>query len=344
MKSGGFLSTEVRPKRLACILAGPAAALLVLGCFLRQPIFPPRRAAPAAPKADRAKLEAHVRMLSETLSPRDGAHPERLDRVAAYLRGEFKASGGAVSELEFDFEERDQRNRLQTRGPFRNVVARFGPEAGERIVVGAHYDSAGEKPAADDNASGVAGLLELARLLGRHAPPLRVDLVAFSIEEPPFYGTETMGSVYHARALRREGAAVRAMLSLEMIGTFSDAPGSQRYPAPLARLFYPGRGDFVAVAGRWRDAALARRVKRSMWASTPLPVYSLNSPPGVPGIPLSDHASFWDEGYPALMVTDTAFYRNERYHTHDDTADRLDYARMAMVVDGVHAAVLDLAR
>ncbi|MBI3297652.1 MAG: M28 family peptidase [Elusimicrobia bacterium] len=338
------VSTELKPKRLLVMLSVPVCALLVLGWLLRQPILPPPPAAPGGPAAEPARLEAHVRMLSETLAPRDAAHPARLDRAAAYIRAEFKASGAAVTELEYTFQERNQRNKLEDQGPFRNVMARFGPESGDRIVVGAHYDAAGEKPGADDNASGVAGLLELARLLRLQAPPIRVDLVAYSTEEPPYYGTAFMGSGFHARALREEGAAVRAMLSLEMLGAFSDAPGSQRYPAPLARLFYPGRGNFIAVAGRYKDAPLARRVKRAMWAASPLPVYSLNSPPGVPGIPLSDHASYWDAGFPALMVTDTAFYRNERYHTAEDTADRLDYGRMAMVVNGVHAAVLDLAR
>lgn len=338
-----FLSTKIAPRRLAVFLAVPLVGLLALGGLVRQPVLPPRAAAPAA-AADPVRLERHVRMLSETLAPRDGAHPERLERTAAYLRAELKAAGGAVADQVYSFQERNQRNNLEERGPFRNVVARFGPESGPRVVVGAHYDSAGEKPGADDNASGVAGLLELARLLGRQAPPLRVDLVAYALEEPPYYGTDAMGSVAHARALRKEGSAVRAMLSLEMLGTFSDAPGSQRYPAPVARLFYPGRGDFILVAGRWRDAALARRVKRAMWAASPLPVYSMTSPPGIPGIPLSDHASYWDAGFPALLVTDTAFYRNERYHTHEDTADRLDYRRMGLAVDGAHAAVRDLAR
>jgi Zn-dependent M28 family amino/carboxypeptidase len=344
MRAAGFFTPEVSPKRLAVLSLVPLAGLLALGLLFRQPILPPRRSPRAAPSAEPTRLEAHVRELSENFIPRDAAHRENLDRAAAYIRRELEAAGGAVSEQEYSFQEYTQRNVLVDRGPFRNVVARFGPEAGERIVVGAHYDAAGERPAADDNASGVAGLLELARLLGRRPPPVRVDLVAYTLEEPPYFGTPHMGSVRHARALRRQGAVLRAMFSLEMIGTFSDAPGSQRYPTPLFGLYYPGRGDFICLVGRYADAALARRVKRAMGAAAPLPVYSVNSPPGVPGIDPSDHSSYWDEGYPALMVTDTAHFRNERYHSAEDTADRLDYPRMALVVDGVHAAVRDLAR
>src|SRR5438046_1985075 len=148
----------------------------------------------------------------------------------------------------------------------------------------------------------------------------------------------------HAAALRREGVAVRAMIALEMIGYFSDAPGSQRLPHLLLRVVYPSTGNFVAVIGRLGEAQLARRVKRAMQDATDLDVYSMNAPAWIPGIDFSDHRSYWAQGYPAVMVTDTAFYRNARYHTPRDTPDTLDYRRMADVVRGVHRAVLTLAR
>ncbi|MBI4061055.1 MAG: M28 family peptidase, partial [Elusimicrobia bacterium] len=195
----------------------------------------------------------------------------------------------------------------------------------------------------DDNASGAAGLLELARLLGKDAPAAPTELVAYSTEEPPYFATADMGSARHARALKARGAVIRAMISLEMIGTFSDEPGSQAYPSPLLALYYPSRADFIAVVGDLRNAGLARRVKKAMRAGG-LPVYSINAPAFIPGIDYSDHASYWREGYPAVMISDTAFYRNPRYHTSRDTADRLDYRRMAQVVSGAFAAVRDLAR
>jgi Zn-dependent M28 family amino/carboxypeptidase len=283
---------------------------------------------------DAARLEAHVRMLSETCAPRDEAHVENLDRAAHYIAAEFAAAGGAVREQPYTAGGR----------AYKNVIATFGPTTGARVVVGAHYDAAGPFPGADDNASGVAGLIELARLIGRAPPPAPVELVAFTLEEPPWFRTGLMGSQVHARALRESGAEVRAMIAVEMIGCFTDAPGSQHFPTSLLRPFYPSAGNFIAVIGRLGGGGLVRRVKRAMRGAAPLPVHALVGPRFIPGVDFSDHASYWDEGFPAAMVTDTAFYRNPRYHTADDRADTLDYHRMAQVVSGLHAAVQALAR
>ena len=261
---------------------------------------------------------------------------DALYDAAAYVAAELRRAGARVSE---------QAYHVDGAGQYRNVIGSLGPETRERVVVGAHYDAAGAFPAADDNASGVAGLLELARLLGaRDATAARIDLVAFTLEEPPYYDTRWMGSHVHAQALQREGAVVRGMIALEMIGYFSDVPGSQRFPHPLLRLVYPSTGNFIAVIGRLGEARLARRVKRVMQAVTLLDVYSMNGPAWIPGLDFSDHRSYWAHGYPAVMVTDTAFYRNDRYHTARDTPETLDYGRMAEVVRGVHAAVSMLAR
>jgi hypothetical protein len=162
-----------------------------------------------------------------------------------------------------------------------------------------------------------------------------VELAAYALEELPVFGTREMGSAVHARSLRASGARVRGMICLEMIGFFSKDPKSQRFPIELLGLFYPRQGDFIAVVGRVLDGRLARRVKRSMRSASELPVYSINAPRSLPGVDLSDHASFWEAGYPAVMVTDTAFYRNERYHTEEDTPDTLDFVAMAKVVDGL---------
>lgn len=286
-----------------------------------------------APAVSAERLEAHVRALSEEFVPRDHAHPHNMNRAAAYIFAELKEAGGRVSVQDFE-----------VRGTtYRNVVASFGPEEGARIVVGAHYDAAGPFPAADDNASGVAGLIELAGLLGRESPRTRVDLVAWALEEPPFFQTRHMGSVAHAESLRRAGVRVRVAISLEMIGFFSDAPGSQRFPLGFLKAFYPSAGNFISVVGKLGQAGVVRRVKKAMRGASPLGVHSINAPRWVPGVDFSDHASYWDAGYPALMITDTAFYRNPWYHTARDTAETLDYARMAMVVQGVHAAVLRFA-
>jgi hypothetical protein len=151
-----------------------------------------------------------------------------------------------------------------------------------------------------------------------------------------------MGSAVHARSLREQGASVRAMISLEMIGYFSDREGSQRLPSPLLKAVYPTRGDFITVVGKMDQGPLVRTVKRAMRGASTLPVYSINAPRAIPGVDFSDHANYWDAGYDAVMVTDTAFYRNPNYHAHTDTAETLDYVRMAAVVWGVYEAVLAL--
>lgn len=281
------------------------------------------------PAASPQRLQAHVRALADDFTPRDYANPANLDLAAAYIREEFERAGGGPWEQRYDAGS----------SAFRNVAAAFGPDTGERIVVGAHYDAAGPYPAADDNASGVAGLIELAHLLGRDPPPTRVELVAYPLEEPPFYRTPFMGSAVHAASLKRQGVRVRAMISLEMIGYFTDAPKSQKLPLAALRPFYPSRGNFIAVVGRLGQAPLVRRIKRAMKRATPLAVHSINAPRWVPGVDFSDHMNYWDAGYPAVMITDTAFYRNPHYHTARDTPDTLDYVRMAQVVQGVHAAV-----
>ncbi|QKT05069.1 M28 family peptidase [Ectothiorhodospiraceae bacterium 2226] len=312
---------------LAALLAAGAVTLLLV-----QPVWQaqPER---VALRVDPERLERHVRMLAEEFVPRNYAHPENLDRVAAYIGEQFAAAGAAVSEQVYTADGRT----------YRNVIARFGPATEERLVVGAHYDTDGEQPGADDNASGVAGLLELARLLQGEALPLRVELVGYTLEEMPYAGTPYMGSAVHARALREAGVPVRLMISLEMLGYFRDEPGSQRYPSPLLRLFYPDRGDFIAVVGRFLRDWQVRPVKRAMRGATPLPVYSINAPADLPGIAWSDHGSFWAEGYDALMITDTAFYRNPHYHTVHDLPHTLDYRRMAYAVQATHAALLAIA-
>ena len=315
------------------LLLGVVLVLVAAWFWLTQPLL-----SPAQPNAvrtvDPARLEAHVRKLAIDFSPRDINHLENLDLAAAYIASELTQAGGSISE---------QRYRVENRS-FRNVIARFGPDTPERIVVGAHYDAFGALPGADDNASGVAGLIELARLLGAHPPALRIDLVAFSTEEPPYFGTTGMGSSVHAQSLQKENAVIRAMLSLEMIGYFSDERGSQHLPAGILSAFYPSTGNFIGVVGRVSDGLLARRVKSAMSEAAPLPVYSVSAPSVIPGVDFSDQLNYWHAGYKAVMITDTAFYRNVNYHTQRDTPEKLDYKRMAMVVEGVYAAVTDLSQ
>jgi Zn-dependent M28 family amino/carboxypeptidase len=182
----------------------------------------------------------------------------------------------------------------------------------------------------------VAGLLELARLLGERPPPSEVELVAYANEEPPFFGTRHMGSAVHARSLGPASREPEAMICLEMIGYFAPR---QPWPSLLHRLFYPDDGEFIGIVGRLDDRRLARRLKRAFRGATEVPAYSLSGPRWMPDLDASDHRSYWAEGYTAVMVTDTGFIRNPHYHSPGDTAETLDYERMAGVVDGVMNAV-----
>lgn len=324
---------QFRLKTMFYVLAAAVLLIAALWLYVTQPLIGGAKIS-APPPVDQTKLETHVRALSQSFVPRDESHPENLDRCAAYIREEFERANARVSEQPFTLDGKT----------YRNVIAHFGPETKEIVVVGAHYDAAGPLPGADDNASGVAGLLELARLLDNAQLPIRVELVAYTLEEPPFFRSERMGSAIHAKALKRDGAVVRVMFSLEMIGYFSDAPDSQRFPISALSLLYPTKGNFISVIGQLGEGMLVRKIKKAMAGATSLPVYSMNAPRLIPGVDLSDHLSYWREGYPAVMITDTAFYRNPNYHTLDDTAERLDYRRMGQTVAGVFAAVIDITR
>jgi Zn-dependent M28 family amino/carboxypeptidase len=310
------------PLVTAVALACLAATLAIAGAA-----SPP--AARAVLRADPERLGRHVEAIALELGPRDAAHPEGLDRVAAYVLRAFRESTADVAEQPFEAGGRR----------YRNVIARFGPATQDRIVVGAHYDTAGPLPGADDNASGVAGLLELARLLADAPPALRVELVAFTLEEVPAFATANMGSAVHAASLAREGTRVRLMISLEMIGYFSSAPSSQSFPAPGLSLVYPTTGNFIAVVGKLGQGRSVRTVAGAMRAATPLPVEWITAPRWLRGVDLSDHRSYWDRGWDAVMITDTAFFRNPHYHAPSDLPGTLDLARMADVVTGTLAAV-----
>lgn len=313
---------------LALVLTVLAATGIAVGIAVGvvvQPFVIPAASTP--PAVDAGQLERHVRVLSQDLHPRNHAH-ENLEKAALYIERSFEASGAQVSSQEVTVQGT----------PYRNVIARFGPFTGPVLVIGAHYDSHDHTPGADDNASGVAGLLELARLLGASPPTRAVELVAYTLEEWPHFRTENMGSAWHARALKAANRDVELMLSLEMIGYFSDEPRSQRFPFRVFSWLYPDRGNFIGLVGRLEHFGLMRKVKDAMAGATTLPVRSVNAPPTLlEGIDFSDHRNYWKEGMPAIMVTDTAFLRNPNYHRLEDTAETLDYGRMAMVVQGVFA-------
>jgi hypothetical protein len=276
-------------------------------------------------------LKAHV--IAVASEEHNFAHPEALERSARYIEKTLSGLGYAVSRDEFETEDIKVRNLEVSRG------------SGTRlIVIGAHYDSALGAVGADDNGSGVAALLELARFLKAVQPAqgLEVRLVFYVNEELPWFGTDKMGSYVHSKSLARESSEVVAMLSLETIGWFSDAPQSQRYPFPFS-LFYPSTGDFIAFVANLRSRSLMHRVIGSFRRSASFPSEGGAAPEFIPGVDWSDQWAYWKFGWPAVMVTDTAPFRYPYYHTLRDTPEKLDYERLARVVKGLEDVLRDLA-
>jgi hypothetical protein len=317
--------------RLAAILV--AATGVGLFWFLRNPILPP--AIPdVSHKTDPGRMERHVRFLASLAPPRNAQNVDGLNQAAAYIEAGFAGTGCRLRAQSFEV------NHIE----YKNVICSFGPEAAPLVVIGAHYDVSGDlNPGADDNASGVAGLLELARLIETMAPLLthRIDLVAFTLEEPPHFYTERMGSYVYAQQLHDDDVPLKLMISVEMIGYFSDQAASQRFPLGMLGWFYPSKGNFIGVVGRAFERSLVARMKALMTVSPDLPVYSINAPQFVTGVDLSDHWSFWQFGFPAVMVTDTAFFRNPNYHRSTDRPETLDYRRMAHTVDGLYQVAVN---
>ena len=227
----------------------------------------------------------------------------------------------------------------------RKCLASAGPGGGrpqEIIVVGAHYDSVAGSPGANDNASGVAALLEIARMLAAEPMARTVRLVAFANEEPPFFYTEEMGSHIYAARSRERGEQITGMLALETIGYYTDKPASQRYPFPFS-LFYPHTGNFIGFVGNLSSRRTVHHAIEAFRSSTRFPSEGVAAPGWMMGIHWSDHWSFWEAGYPAIMVTDTALFRYGHYHSGTDTPDKLDYAGMARVTQGLAKVVAGLA-
>jgi Zn-dependent M28 family amino/carboxypeptidase len=272
------------------------------------------------------RLRAHVTELSGRIGERNLGRYAALQEAANYIQQQL-GPGAAVHP--YDVAGRAVSNIDLTLGA--------APDRGA-FVVGAHYDTVPGCPGADDNASGVAALLELARQAREHPPASPVRFVAFVNEEPPYFTSGAMGSVVYARALRARGERVTGMISLETIGYYRDEEHTQQYPAPF-HLLFPNRGNFLAFVSNSRSAALLRKVVNGFKAHSALPVEAAPAPAGVPGVGWSDHWSFWREGYRALMVTDTAPYRNPHYHTAHDTPETLDYRRLARATAGLWGVV-----
>lgn len=311
-----------------------AALIVQLGAVFRlkrrQPAPVPKQALPGLP----GRLRAHVNALAITAGPRNTDHPAELELAARYIEQQFQEMGYTPFPQTYSAGGQAVRNI--------GVELQGFERPAEILVIGAHYDSVDDSPGANDNGSGVASLLEIARRFAGRPQPCALRFVAFVNEEPPWFLGPQMGSAVYAQAARQRGDRIIGMLALETIGYYSDTAGSQQYPLPLPG--YPDRGNFLGLVGHLPAAAWLEEVYRAFRRHSTFPVERLSAPAGLVGINWSDHASFWDAGFPnAIMVTDTAPFRYPYYHTVQDTPDKVDFDQLALVTEGLAAALADLA-
>jgi len=278
-------------------------------------------------------LKAHVSMLAGQFGERNLHHANALDQAADYISDQWSSMGYEVYPQEYKAKGVKCRNLEVNHQGSRNP--------GNIILLGAHYDTIHGSPGANDNGSGIAALLEISRLIRHIKTDDTIRFVAFTNEEPPFYGTDKMGSWVYAHQARLRGDNIRAAIILETLGFYTNAPASQMAP-PLLGMFFPGRGNFLAMISNLRSYGVTRRFSQAFRSHSKFPVQQLSAPQALPGIGWSDHSPFWLNGYKAFMVTDTAPYRYPFYHSPKDTPDRLDYGHLADVTNGMINAVQHL--
>ncbi|MCG6939090.1 MAG: M28 family peptidase [Gammaproteobacteria bacterium] len=280
------------------------------------------------------QLHKHVYYLADEIGERNVLHPEALQAAEDYISQNWLKQGYTVEKQQYQEEGVGCANI---------EVNHQGSSQPEQIIlIGAHYDSVTGSPGANDNGSGVAALLELSRLLRSSATQMSIRFVAFTNEEPPFFFRDRQGSRIYATNARQRGDNIRLMIALETMGYYSNEPNSQSYP-PLFRFFYPNRANFISMVSNFGSRKLMHKMARAFRRSTEFPLEHVATFSFIPGVAWSDHLSFWVNRYKAMMITDTAFYRYPWYHTAKDTAEKLDYARLAQVCDGLYKAVVMLA-
>lgn len=259
---------------------------------------------------------------------------ETLNNVAQFIYNQFRNVSDSTNFQNYNYGNAE----------YKNVICSINPEKSERIIIGAHYDVCENTDGADDNASGVVGLIELAKLLKTYKGDYRIDLVAYSLEEPPFFRTEYMGSYVHAKYLKDNNINVYGMICLEMIGYFSDKENSQSYPVGMLSWFYGNKANFIMVAQKWFNGDFGNEFLYYMKSKNLLPTESFKAPESISAIDFSDHLNYWNFGYSAVMVTNTSFYRNNNYHEKSDKVSTLDIKRMALVIDEIYLSILELKK
>ena len=284
-------------------------------------------------KTDTINIIKHLTVLTKTKQYRNYRNIDQLNATAAYIHQEFLKYADSVSYQEYNINGT----------VYKNVICSFGTENSKRIIIGAHYDVCDDQEGADDNASGTVGLLELARQFKGQKLKNRIDLVAYTLEEPPYFRSNYMGSYIHAKHLADNKIDVIGMISIEMIGYFKDEKRSQHYPLPFMSWKYGKRGDYITLVKRFGGGAFVKSFCHDFIKSKNVKTEIFAGPKRLPGVDFSDHLNYWKYDFSALMITDTAFYRNKNYHKKSDTMDTLDIQRMAKVIDGIFQVILKMS-
>lgn len=319
-----LIGLKMRKKIYFSFISGTLLCLLLYPAEVKQDI-----------PVETKRLKAHVQELTSISPPRNCHNVQSLDHAAAYINKEFNKWNNRVVIQVYKAGEKE----------YKNIIASFGPEKGKRIIVGAHYDVCGEQPGADDNGSGVASLLELVRLLSILKPKLkqRIDLAAYTLEEPPYFRSRHMGSAVHAGSLKKAGVNVKAMISVDMIGYFSEKAKPLRFVAPFIKpgTVLPGRTTvLVNKKGAEKLTGLIRKYMEEK--SGGIKVAALNLPINTPGVDFSDHLNFWNNGYPGVVVTNFFVSPNPHYHRPADRIHLLDFGKIAGVTRGLYWALINL--
>ncbi len=282
--------------------------------------------------SDNVRMVNDFKTITKTNHSRNFQNTDVLNFVAEYIFNEFSKVCDTVY----------FQNYLVNGVEYKNVIGSIALDNPERIIVGAHYDVAGDQEGADDNASGIVGLLELSRLLSKENLQHRIDFVAYSLEEPPFFRTNQMGSYIHAKSLYDKQEKIKGMICLEMIGYFNNEKNSQNYPAKFLKLFYGNKGNFITVVQKFDNGRFGRQVKRLMKRQDLIKTKSFRAPISLPGIDFSDHMNYWKFNYSAVMITNTSFFRNKNYHTQADSLETLNLDLMSSVIDEVYLTLMQL--
>jgi hypothetical protein len=286
-----------------------------------------------AQKADTVIISNHLEQVLATEGYRNYKDTAVLNQVANYIYNDFSKYADTTFFQYYFFEGIR----------YQNVVARINSSSDlPKVIIGAHYDVCGNQDGADDNASGIVGLLETARLISSQDLNYSIELVAYTLEEPPFFRTDYMGSYVHAQQLIKEDSKIYGMISLEMIGYFSDEQNTQDYPLNFLKVFYGKKGNFITLVNCFRKGHFAKKFTGLYLKNNLIISKKFVGPKSLTGIDFSDHLNYWRHDISALMITDTAFYRNKNYHEHSDTLETLDIKRMSNVIDALVETLLDL--